>query len=120
MVRVGPVSSARLERWRLFRYEVRCWRDGVIPDLNEAVDSPQRLSDTGAVPAGTQLVADAPAPIWGRDDLGTGQMWNSNSVVSWLLARSGHDTDAITPPSGGRAPGWAAGLALADRQSAAS
>ena len=29
-----------LGRWRLFRYEVRCWADGVIPDAAEAVDSP--------------------------------------------------------------------------------
>ncbi|MFZ0158608.1 MAG: hypothetical protein WAL50_06225, partial [Kineosporiaceae bacterium] len=115
-VREGPVGSARLGRWRLFRYEVRCWRDGVIPDLDEAVDSPQQLSGTDAQSRRVlELVADVPTPTWGRDELGTGEMWNSNSVVSWLLARSGHDTDTITPPSGGRAPGWAAGLALADR-----
>jgi hypothetical protein len=39
-------------------------------------------------------------------------MWNSNSVVAWLLERSGHDAD-LRPPGGGRAPGWAAGVALA-------
>jgi hypothetical protein len=27
------------------RYEVRRWRDGLIPDAAEAVESPQRLSD---------------------------------------------------------------------------
>jgi hypothetical protein len=41
----GPVGSRRLGRWRVFRYEVRRWRDGVIADASEAVASPQRLSD---------------------------------------------------------------------------
>lgn len=41
---------------------------------------------------------------------------NSNSAVAWVLARSGHDMAAIRPPSGGRAPGWDAGLELARRQ----
>ena len=40
----GPVGARWWGRSRLFRYEVRCWRDGVIPDLAQAVDSPQRLS----------------------------------------------------------------------------
>jgi hypothetical protein len=35
--------------------EVRCWRDGVIPDLAEAVASPQRLSTD---PVLTQRVLD--------------------------------------------------------------
>jgi hypothetical protein len=43
-------------------------------------------------------------------------MWNSNSLISWLLARSGHDTSALHPPRGGRAPGWTAGLVLAARE----
>jgi hypothetical protein len=49
---------------------------------------------------------------------GTGDMWNSNSLISWLLARSGHHLDAVAPPAHGRAPGWAAGLVLAARQRA--
>ena len=43
-------------------------------------------------------------------------MWNSNSFISWLLARSGVDASAIRPPVGGRAPGWHAGLVVARRQ----
>ena len=43
-------------------------------------------------------------------------MWNSNSVVAWLLARTGLPVDEITPPPGGRAPGWQAGLIAAHRQ----
>ena len=33
-------------------------------------------------------------------------MWNSNSVIAWLLASSGLPMDEIGPPAGGRAPGW--------------
>jgi hypothetical protein len=65
-----------------------------------------------------ELVGSLPNPVWGRDQLGTGEMWNSNSVTAWLLARSGLPTDAIRPPAGGRAPGWQAGLATARRQQA--
>lgn len=61
------------------------------------------------------LVPRVPTLVWGRDQLGTGDMWNSNSVISWLVARSGIDTARIHPPAGGRAPGWQAGLALARR-----
>jgi hypothetical protein len=42
-------------------------------------------------------------------------MWNSNSLISWLLARSGHRTDDVEPPVDGRAPGWNAGLIVAAR-----
>jgi hypothetical protein len=44
-------------------------------------------------------------------------MWNSNSLISWLLARTGHDVAGIELPPNGRAPGWRAGLALAAQQS---
>ena len=43
-------------------------------------------------------------------------MWNSNSLISWLIARSGLDVDSIQPPAGGRAPGWQAGIVVARRQ----
>jgi hypothetical protein len=42
-------------------------------------------------------------------------MWNSNSVISWLLVRSGLPADAFQPPTGGRAPGWEAGIVTANR-----
>jgi hypothetical protein len=57
-----------------------------------------------------------PAPVWGRDELHTGEMWNSNSFISWLIKRSGLDVDSIRLPQGGRAPGWHAGIVLAKRQ----
>ena len=113
----GPVASRRMARFRVFRYEVRRWRDGVIADADEAVASPQLLSDDPLRARRLlDLVGSLPRPVWGRDELGTGEMWNSNSVISWLLARSGLPTDAIRPPAGGRAPGWEAGLITARRQ----
>jgi hypothetical protein len=115
----GPVASRRIARFRVFRYEVRRWRDGVIADADEAVASPQPLSDDPRLARRLlDLVGSLPSPVWGRDELGTGEMWNSNSVISWLLARSGLPTNAIRPPAGGRAPGWQAGLVTAHRQQA--
>jgi hypothetical protein len=113
----GPVASRRIARWRVFRYEVRRWRDGVIADAAQAVASPQRLSDDPQLARRLlDLVGRLPSPVWGRDELGTGEMWNSNSVIAWLLARSGLPMDTIGPPAGGRAPGWEAGLVTARRQ----
>ena len=45
VVAEGAVGSRLAGRFRIFRYEVRRWRDGVIPDVAEAVGSPQRLTD---------------------------------------------------------------------------
>lgn len=112
----GPVGIRWLGRFPLFRYEVRCWAGGSIPDIAEAVDSPVRTTENPEqVDAVLELLHRAPPLTWGRDDLRTGEMWNSNSLVAWSLARSGHDMDGIAPPPGGRAPGWGAGLALAAR-----
>jgi hypothetical protein len=63
-----------------------------------------------------EQIALVPTPVWGRDELATGEMWNSNSIIAWLLSRAGIDTRAILPPAGGRAPGWNAGLVVAHRQ----
>jgi hypothetical protein len=112
----GPVGSRWLGRWRVFRYEVRCWPNGVIADADEAVASPQLLSDDPIVARRLLAqVSSLPGTVWGRDELRTGEMWNSNSVIAWLLARSGLPLNAIRPPAGGRAPGWQAGLAAAHR-----
>jgi len=116
VVAEGPVGMRSWGRARLFRYEIRCWRDGSIPDSAAAVDSPNRVSnDTVKAQRVLDLVARFPTATWGRDEQRTGEMWNSNSLTAWLLARSGHDTDALRPPTGGRAPGWAAGLTVAAR-----
>ena len=112
----GAVGSHWAGRFRIFRYEIRLWRSGQIPDVGEAVASPVRLSDdTVRARRLLELVAQVPTPVWGRDELRTGEMWNSNAVIAWVIARSGIDTHAIRPPPGGRAPGWGAGLVVADR-----
>jgi hypothetical protein len=84
---------------------------------NEAVASPQRLTeDPTRARRLLDLVGSAPRLVWGRDEMRTGDMWNSNSVISWLIARSGLPIDLIRPPEGGRAPGWEAGLIMAGRR----
>jgi hypothetical protein len=62
------------------------------------------------------LVPQVPTPVWGRDELRTGDMWNSNSLIAWLLTLSGIDTGPIRPPERGRAPGWEAGLVASQRR----
>jgi hypothetical protein len=110
----GPVGWPALGRFRAFRYEIRRWRDGRIPDVAYAVASPQRVStDPEQARKLLDLVPSVPALRWGRDELGLGDMWNSNSTVSWLLARTGLPVEEIHPPLGGRAPGWTAGIDLA-------
>ena len=112
----GPVFTPRFGRVRAFRYEIRRWREGIIADLAEAVESPERLSTNEETAHRLlEIVASVPPLDWGRDVLGIGDMWNSNSVISWLLARSGLPAAGIYPPAGGRAPGWAAGVQLAHR-----
>lgn len=115
VVAVGPVGLRALGRFRLVRYEVRCWRDGIIPDLDAAVDSPVRLTtDADIASRVLTVLPGVPTPVWGRDAACTGEMWNSNSVVAWTLTASGVDISALQPPDRGRAPGWIAGRMIAD------
>ena len=85
------------------RFVVNCWP---IPN-KEAVASPQLLSgDPMVAHRLLELVHSLPSRCGGRDELRTGEMWNSNSVIAWLLARSGLPTDAIRPlPEDGRQAG---------------
>jgi hypothetical protein len=106
VVAEGAVGARWAGRSRVFRYEVRRWRDGVIPDVAEAVGRPQRLTgDPHQAQRLFDLVPSVPTPVWGRDEFGVGEMWNSNSIISWLIARSGMAAEAIPLPTGGRAPG---------------
>ena len=62
VVAEGPVGSRWARSLRIFRYEIRRWRGGVIPDVDEAVDSPQRLTDDPmlrALPRARARCADA-------------------------------------------------------------
>jgi hypothetical protein len=117
VVAEGAVGDRRAGRLRLFRYEVRRWRDGVIPDVDEAVGSPRRISDEPRVARRLlDLVPDVPTYVWGRDEIGAEDMWNSNSVIAWLLVRSGAVAGTgPKAPEGGCAPGWNAGVVAARR-----
>lgn len=116
VVGTGAVGSRWIGWLRLFRYEVRCWRGGSIPDLGFAVGGPRRLTtDVRVARRLIDLVAAVPRPVWGRDELGAGEMWNSNSMIAWLIATAGLPTGLLRPPPHGRAPGWDAGLQVARR-----
>lgn len=112
----GPVVSRWIAGLRVFRYEVRRWHNGAIPDVDEAVASPQRLTiDPHRARRLIDLVELVPPVVWGRDQLRVGDMWNSNSVISWLLACTGLPLEGIQEPKGGRVPGWRAGIIMAHR-----
>jgi hypothetical protein len=120
VVMEGPIGARWACHFRSFRYELRRWREGVIADIGEAVDSPRRLSnDLRDARRLLELVPQMPVLVWGRDELGAGEMWNSNSMVSWLIARTGLEIDSIEAPAGGRAPGWNAGVLAASKKSVA-
>jgi len=117
VVATGPVGTRSAGRLRLFRYEIRRWPGGTIPDRDEAVGGARLLStDPEMARRLLGLVPDVPVPTWGRDELHAGEMWNSNSVIAWLLTRCGLDVDSIVLPAHGRAPGWRAGIAVARRE----
>ncbi len=115
VVAEGAVGSAWLGKLRLFRYEIHRWNNGVIPDADQATATTTLQLTPGDGQRLLDLVPAVPTPVWGRDDLDAGEMWNSNSVTSWILHCGGVDTTQLTPPNGGRAPGWDAGLVVAAR-----
>jgi hypothetical protein len=115
VVAEGPVGTSWAGRFRVFRYEIRRWRDGVIPDAQHATSTVVVGVDVATAERLLDLVPSVPTAVWGRDELDAGEMWNSNSIISWLIARSGIAAETIALPSGGRAPGWKAGLVVARR-----
>ena len=120
IVAEGPVGARVLGCTPLFRYGVQRWIGGAIPDIDAAVGGPQPVSSNRAVAQRIfDLVPSFPVATWGRDELGTGDMWNSNSLTSWLLTSAGVDAAHLDPPNGGRAPGWRAGIVAATNASRA-
>ena len=106
----GPVGIRGADRFRMFRYQLLVHR-GPLPDEEWAVASPLRVSDDCAVARRVlELTPLVPNHTWGRKALGTQEMWTSDSAASWLLVRAGIDIVEIPIPTGGRAPGWAAGV----------
>ena len=69
VVAEGPVGIKWAGRLRIFRYEVRRWKDGVIPDLGHAVSPPVHLTDDARVVERVfGLLPAVPALTWGRDE----------------------------------------------------
>ena len=115
VVCTGPVGSRYLGRLRLFRYELRCCRGGIIPDLDYTVGGSRRLTrDPLVVRRLLDGISRVPTLVWGRDESRAGEMWNSNSVVAWLIVSAGLSAD-LAPPAPGRAPGWSSGVVVARR-----
>ena len=107
----GPVFFRWLGASRLFRYEIRCWEDGTIPDRGWAVGPPVRfLLSPAETHALISRIPSVPRLTWGRDAFGIRDMWNSNSLISWLLQSSGIDASQLAPPDRGDAPGWNSGI----------
>ncbi len=113
VVATGPVGLRFLGRSTLFRYEVRCWPGGRIPDRSWAVRTSILSENDATARLLLRRIPEVPTLTWGRNVLDTGDMWNSNSVVSWLLTVSGIAAVDLERPDGGRAPGWVAGVAMA-------
>ena len=65
VVAEGSVGARWAGRLRIFRYEIRLWRDGRIPDVAEAVDSPRRLTnDEAHARRVLDLIGQVPTPVW--------------------------------------------------------
>jgi hypothetical protein len=78
VVAEGAVGSRWAGRFRSFRYEIRAWRGGRIPDVLEAVDSPRRLGDDEACARRVlATVSQVPTPVWGR-----APGWNAGLTVA--------------------------------------
>jgi len=85
-----------------------------MPDLGYAVSPPVRVTDDASIVEHVfGLLPQVPTLTWGRDESRAGEMWSCNSILSWALTRAGLDTEAVALPAGGRAPGWDAGIRIA-------
>ena len=60
VVAEGPVGTRWAGRLRIFRYEIRLWRDGRIPDIDEAVGGPPRLTEEQARARGCSISCRSP------------------------------------------------------------
>ena len=118
VVAEGPVGFSALGRFRPFRYEIRRWRDGIVPDLDFAMGPAIRVTtDHAQTAAVLECLPRVPRLTWGRDESRCGEMWSCNSVISWALTTAGVPIDDVPVPPRSRAPGWSAGIALARRES---
>ncbi len=119
VVATGPVGARPLGRSRLFRYEVRCWSGGAVPDQAWALARRRVSADPRVAERLLAAAPGVPARTWGGRAPGDRDMWTSNSVVAWLLGAAGLDPVPLGPPPGCRAPGWDAGVRAAAERTAA-
>ena len=52
-----------------------CWGGGPKPRTLS--------SDTAVARRVVEALREIPTPVWGRDELDTGEMWNLNSAIAW-------------------------------------
>lgn len=101
-----------------FNYTIRLFRNGEVEDQVNA-QAPITLSNDCRIASNiAALVAAEEVPDLDYGEKigtrsGATDRWTSNSVISWLLQRTGLNPGGIFPPDGGIAPGWDAGLSHA-------
>ena len=114
VVSTGPVGLRMLGHFSAFQYQIRAWPEGTLPDRAHAVAPPITIAlGERAAQALLAALPEVPTLTWGRQVAQVPDMWNSNSLISWLLTTVGVDAENLRPPAQGRAPGWAAGVAQA-------
>ena len=103
VVAEGPVGTRWVGPLRIFRYEIRRWRGGAIPDVAEAVESPRLVSDDPALAQRLlELVPLVPTLVWGRDEVRDGR--DVELELAHLMASRVQRRRRVGTPS---ASGWA-------------
>lgn len=103
VVATGLVGLPWLGGSRFFRYEVRRWRNGVIPDRRWAVGGPVAIAHDGATADRLlQRIERVPTLTWGRDASRTGDMWELK--LAHLVAASRSERKHREPPPTSRWP----------------
>ena len=111
----GPVGISIAGRLRLFRYQLVCRETDSLPDEGWAINSPVLLSTDAAF--GKRLMALAPlvpANVWVAGRPAPRRCGHLIRPSRWLLHRTGLDAAALQRPPGTQAPGWAAGIQVAE------
>jgi hypothetical protein len=103
----GAVGSRLAGRYRLFRYEIRRWHDGVIPDIGEAVSSPVRVTqDLVQASLVLDLVESVPALVWDgtratRATCGIRTRWSHGCSLALASILAGYGRRPVVARRGG-------------------